>query len=109
MNKKEDKKGPKKPQNKRVNNTRTTSPDQGLTQLTEQLVEVAEEMEMVSGESSTLEDIEGAKVLASEALDKYSAVLNRLGRPDRIKLERSIGPVVERIKHGFALLKEAPE
>ena len=103
------KKGPKKPQSKRVKNMRSTSPDQEFTQLTEQLVEVADEIEMVSGESSTLEDIEGTKVLASEALDRYSAVLNRLGRPDRIKLERSIAPVVERIKHGFAHLKEAPE
>jgi hypothetical protein len=103
------KRGPKKPQNKLVDHTRGTSSDRGVAQLTEQLVEVAEEIEMVSGESSTLEDIEGAKVLASEVLDKYSTVLNRLGPPDRIKLEQSIGPVVERIKHGFALLKEAPE
>jgi hypothetical protein len=101
--------GPKKPQNKLVDHTRSTSPDRGVAQLTEQLVEVADEIEMVSGESSTLEDIEGTKVLASEVLDKYSAVLNQLGTPDRIKLEQSIGPVVERIKHGFALLKEAPE
>lgn len=99
----------KKPQNKRANNTRSVLPDQGVAQLTEKLVEVAEEMELVSGESSTVEDIEGAKILAADALEKYSAVLNRMGRPDRIKLERSIGPVVERIKHGFALLKEAPE
>ena len=104
-----DKKGPKKLQNKRTNNRRSVSPDQDLAQLTKTLVEVAEEMELASGEGSALEDIEGAKVLAAEALDKYSAALNRLGRPDRIKLERSIGPVVERIKHGFALLKEAPE
>jgi hypothetical protein len=103
------KKGPKKPQNKRADNTRSALPDQEFAQLTEKLVEVAEEMELVSGETSTLEDIEGAKVLAADALDKYSAVLNRLGRPDRIKLEQSIGPVVERIKNGFTLLKEAPE
>jgi hypothetical protein len=103
------KKGPKKPQNKRANNKQSTLPDQGFAQLTGKLIEVAEEMELVSGEGSTLEDIEGAKILAADALEKYSAVLNRLGRPDRIRLEQSIGPVVERIKHGFTLLKEAPE
>ena len=103
------KKGPKKLQNKRANTKRSVLPDQGFAQLTDKLVEVAEEMELVSGEGSAVEDIEGVKVLAADALEKYSAALNRLDRPDRIRLERSIGPVVERIKNGFTLLKEAPE
>ncbi|MBI3597136.1 MAG: hypothetical protein HY203_08300 [Nitrospirae bacterium] len=37
---------------------------EGLDILAEELVEVAEEIERVSTESSTLEDIEGCKVLA---------------------------------------------
>jgi hypothetical protein len=80
-----------------------------LNQLAEQLVEVAEEMETVSREDSTLEDIEGCKVLAAGVLGKYSALHNRLGEHDRMELEQSIGPAVDRIKKGLTLLKEAPE
>jgi hypothetical protein len=80
-----------------------------LDQLAEELIEVAEEMDTVSRESSTLEDIEGCKVLAAGVLEKYSALHNRLAGQDRIQMEQSIGPAVDRIKKGLTLLKEAPE
>ena len=83
--------------------------EKGLDHLTEELVGVAEEIELISRESSTIEDIEGAKTLASDVLEKYSALLKRLGRRNRMQLEESIGPVVEQIKKGITLLKEAPE
>jgi hypothetical protein len=101
--------GAKKPKGKRANNRRDLLLEKGLDQLTAELVEVAEDIELVSRESSTLEDIEGAKVLAADVLEKYSAILNRLGWSDRRGLERCIGPVVERIKNGLTLLKETPE
>lgn len=101
--------GSKKPKGKRANHREHLLLEKGFDQLTEELVEVAEEIELVSRESSTLEDIEGAKVIAADVLEKYSAILNRLGWSDRMELERCIGPVVERIKNGFTLLKEAPE
>jgi len=101
--------GLKKPKGKRGNDKEVSLLEKGLNHLTEELVEAAEEMELVSGESSTLEDIEGAKSLASDALEKYSTFQKRLGPRDKMQLEQSIGPVVERIKKGLTLLKEAPE
>ncbi len=101
--------GLKKPKGKRGNDRGDLLLEKGLDQLTEELVEVAEEIELVSRESSTLEDIEGAKALAADVLEKYSTLLKRLGWRDRMQLEQSIGPVVERIKKGLTLLKEAPE
>jgi hypothetical protein len=80
-----------------------------LDKLAEELVDVAEEMELVSTEVSTLEDIEGCKVLAAGVLEKYSTLQKRFAGRDRIQWEQSIGPVVERIKKGLTLLKEAPE
>jgi hypothetical protein len=80
-----------------------------LDHLTEELVEVAEEMELESREGSTLEDIEGAKALASEVLEKYSNFLKKLDGRHKTELEQSVEPVVERIMKGLTLLKEAPE
>jgi hypothetical protein len=82
---------------------------EGLDKLAEELVNVAEEMELVSTEVSTLEDIEGCKVLAAGVLGKYSTLQKRLDERNRMQLEQSIGPAVERIKRGLTLLKEAPE
>lgn len=83
--------------------------EEEVSQLAERLMEVAEEMEAVSREGSTLEDIEGCKVLAAGALEKYSALHDRLAGQDKMQLEQSIGPMVDRIKKGLTLLKEAPE
>ena len=59
----------KKPKIKSGSDTGDSLLAKELDHLTEELVEAAEEMEHVSGEESTLEDIEGAKTLASEALE----------------------------------------
>ena len=80
-----------------------------LDHLTEELVEVAEEMELESKDGSTLEDIEGAKALASEVLEKYSNLLKKLDESHKVQLQKSVEPVVERIMKGLTLLKEAPE
>jgi hypothetical protein len=80
-----------------------------LDHLAEELVEVVDEMELESGEGSTLEDIEGAKALASEVLEKYSNLLKKLDDRHKAQLEQSVEPVVERIMKGLTLLKEAPE
>ena len=82
---------------------------EGLNQLVEELVNIAEEIERVSTEGSTLEDIEGCKVLAAGVLGKYSTLQNRLGGRERMQLEESLGPAVDRIRKGLTLLKEAPE
>ena len=80
-----------------------------LDTLAEELVEAAEEIDRVSTETSTLEDIEGCKVLASTVLEKYSTLQKRLSERHRTLLEQSVGPAVERVKKGLTLLKEAPE
>jgi len=80
-----------------------------LDKLAEELAGVAGEMELISTEDSAREDIEGCKVLAAGVLEKYSTLEKRLAKTDRILLEQSIGPAVERIKKGLTLLKEAPE
>jgi hypothetical protein len=105
MRKAESKKSKSKPDNNKTD----SSLEKGLDHITEELVEAAEEMERVSGEDSTLEDIEGAKTLASEALERYSAFEKSLDQRDKVRLEQSAKPVVERIKKGLTLLKEAPE
>jgi len=83
--------------------------EKGIDQLAAEVVDVAEEIESVSHEGSSLEDIEGAKALTAGVLEKYSSLLKRLDQKNRMKLEQSIGPGVERIRTGLRLLKEAPE
>jgi hypothetical protein len=98
----------KKSKVKRGNNM-NSSLEKELNRFSEELVEVAEEMEEESEEGSTLEDIEGAKTLASEAFEKYSAFEKRLDQRDKARLEQSAGPLIKRIKKALTLLKEAPE
>jgi hypothetical protein len=81
----------------------------GIDQLAAEVMDVAEEIESVSQEGSALEDIEGAKALTAGVLEKYSGLMKRLDRKNRLKLQQSIGPGVERIRTGLRLLKEAPE
>lgn len=80
-----------------------------IAQLTTALVEADEEIDSVSEEGSSLEDIERVKALAAEVLDKYTALQNRLVPDEARKLQQSIGEAVERIKKGLIKLKEAPE
>src|SRR5437867_940647 len=101
--------GLKKLKGKRGGDTEDLLLKKELDHLTEKLIDVAEEMEQVSGESSTLEDIEGAKAQASEVLEKYSILLKKLDGRHKTQLEQSVAPAVERIMKGLTKLKEAPE
>jgi hypothetical protein len=101
--------GIKKPKGKRSANPEGSPHQKEMDHLAEELVEVADEIEHVAGEDSTLEDIEGAKTLASDVLEKYTRFQKELDQRDKMELERSAGPVVEQIKKGLTLLKEAPE
>ena len=80
-----------------------------LEKLAEELVGVAEEIDRVTTETSTLEDIEGCKVVAAAVLEKYSTLQRRLSERNKSLLEQSVGPAVDRVKKGLTLLKEAPE
>jgi len=84
-------------------------PRKELDTLTEELVEVEEEIDRVTTENSTLEDLEGCKVLAAGVLEKYSTLQRRISERNRLLLEQSLGPAVERVRKGLTLLKEAPE
>lgn len=80
-----------------------------IDRLAEELVTVEEQIEQISTETSTLEDIEGCKLLAAAVLEKYSTLKEHLSENHRFLLDQSVGPAIERIKKGLTLLKEAPE
>jgi len=100
---------PTRVKNARPRTGRKLNLKKGIDQLAAEVIDAADEIESVSQEGSALEDIEGAKALTAGVLEKYSGLLKRLDRENRIKLEQSIGPGVERIRKGLQLLKEAPE
>lgn len=99
----------KDPQHKRGKTGGSVTLEQEVDQLTATALEVLEEIELVSRGGATLEDIEGAKVLASSVLEKYEALMKRLSRAHREKLQPAMTGMVERIKKGLTQLKEAPE
>jgi len=99
----------KKAKGGRVGEPGDLLPKKELDKLAEELVEVEEEIDRVTTENSTLEDLEGCKVLAAGVLEKYSTLHRRLSDRNRTVLEQSVGPAVERVKKGLTLLKEAPE
>lgn len=99
----------KKPKRKQGGARGHLSLEKDIHKLATAVVEVGEEIELVSEEGSPLEDIEGAKALAADVLEKYAAMIKRLGPEDRRELEQSVGHGVERIKKGLMQLKEAPE
>jgi len=98
-----------KPKDRRVRQRGDFLPKRKLDELAEELIEAAEEIDRVTTENSTLEDLEGCKVLAATALEKYSTLQKRLSERNRVLLEQSVGPAFERVRKGLTLLKEAPE
>jgi len=101
--------GLKKPLGKRNNKKADSLLEKELRNLAEELVDVADEMELRSRKGSTLEDIEGAKTLASEVLERYSNLLKKLDGRHKTQLEQSVAPAVEQIMKELTQLKEAPE
>ncbi|HEX9757922.1 MAG TPA: hypothetical protein VGB26_08985 [Nitrospiria bacterium] len=80
-----------------------------IDQLAAVIVDIEEEMETVSRESSPLEDIEGAKAHAAKALDKYTALMKKLGKEKRGEIRQMFKPGLDHIKNKLTHLKEAPE
>ncbi|HEY5649552.1 MAG TPA: hypothetical protein VLB09_09130 [Nitrospiria bacterium] len=85
------------------------SSDKDIDDFAAEVVGAAEEINAVSREKASLEDIEGAKAMTGMILDKYADLMKRLDPDRKKKLERNIGPGIEQIKNGLHLLKEAPE
>lgn len=77
--------------------------------IAEAVADVIEEIELACEEGATLEDIEGAKAMAADLLDRYENLLKRLGPEDRTEMQKRIGLAVEKVKGKLTQLKEAPE
>ena len=78
-------------------------------QLIEAIEEVNEEMDLASEEDATIEDIEGAKTLAAELIERYDELLKRLNHDEQRKLKQRVGHLLEQVKEKLTQLKEAPE
>lgn len=85
------------------------SAEDEIARMAAAMIEVSDEIDSASQEGSSLEDIEGAKVLAADVLGKYAILINRLGPEDAKNLQQTIGERMDRIKKGLIKLKEAPE
>jgi hypothetical protein len=83
--------------------------EKAIAHLIEAITDVSEEMERASEEGTSIEDIEGAKTLADELIDRYEDLLKQLSVDEQMAMRQRIGPVIERVKKKFVLLKEAPE
>jgi hypothetical protein len=79
------------------------------TQLFEAIDDVSGEMDRAAEEGATLEDIEGAKTLAAELIDRYEGMLKQLSPADQGEMRRQVGAILERVKEKLVQLKEAPE
>ncbi|HUJ79871.1 MAG TPA: hypothetical protein VLY45_06110 [Nitrospiria bacterium] len=83
--------------------------EQERAHLMEAVDEVSGEMERAAEEGATLEDIEGAKTLAAELIDRYEGVLKQLNPAERGEMRQQIGGFLEQVKEKLIRLKEAPE
>jgi F0F1-type ATP synthase membrane subunit b/b' len=77
--------------------------------LIEAIADVDEEMERATEEGATIEDIEGAKTLADELIDRYEDLLKRLSADEQMTMRQRVGPVIEQVRGKLVQLKEAPE
>ncbi|HTP41696.1 MAG TPA: hypothetical protein VML36_04695 [Nitrospiria bacterium] len=77
--------------------------------LIESIDEVSGEMDRAAEEGATLEDIEGAKTLAAELIDRYEGVLKQLSPAEQGEMRQQIDAFLEQIKDKLSQLKEAPE
>ena len=67
-------------------------------QLSDSLVELAEEIDLARDDDATAVEIQGARALADEVLARYSALLSRLTEDDKTEVQRSIGLKVAKIE-----------
>jgi len=96
-------------QRKRGTVNRSAEATTAMDQLAAEAIEVLDEIETISKEGASLEDIEGAKALASSVVDRYDALMKQLGRAQGKALQRNVGGMIARIRGGLTRLKEAPE
>jgi predicted transcriptional regulator len=78
-------------------------------QLIEALDDVNEQIERASEADATLQDIEGAKTLMAELVDRYEGLLKPLSLDEQRAIRQQFGQAVEQVKGKLLQLKEAPE
>ena len=78
-------------------------------QLIEAIDVASEEIERATEADATLQDIEGAKTLAAELIDRYEGLLKQLSPDEQRELRQKFGPEIEQVKGKIPQLKEAPE
>ncbi len=67
-------------------------------QLSDALVELAEDIDLARDDDATADEIQETKALADEVLARYSALLSRLTEDDKTEVQRSIGLKVAKIE-----------
>jgi hypothetical protein len=67
-------------------------------QLSDALVELAEDIDLARDDDATADEIQEARALADEVLARYSALLSRLTEDDKTEVQRSIGLKVAKIE-----------
>jgi hypothetical protein len=67
-------------------------------QLSDALVELAEDIDLARDDDATADEIQETRALADEVLARYSALLSRLTEDDKTEVQRSIGLKVAKIE-----------
>ena len=67
-------------------------------QLSDALIELTEELDLALDDDATADEIQEARVLAADVLERYSALLGQLTGDDRTEVQRSIGLKVAKIE-----------
>ena len=76
------------------------NPDIGnqVAQLSDALVELAEEIDLARDDDATADEIQETRALADDVLGRYSAFLSGLTEDDKTEVQRSIGLKVAKIE-----------
>ena len=69
-----------------------------VEQLSDSLVDLAEEIDLARDDDATADEIQEARALADEVLARYSALLSGLTGDDKTDVQRSVGLKVAKIE-----------
>lgn len=76
-------------------------------QLSDSLLELAEEIDLARDDDATADEIQEARALADEVLARYSALLSGLAGDDKTEVQRSIGLKVAKIEGLLSTLRSS--
>ena len=75
-----------------------------IGQLTNDLEEASEELDLAADDDATAEEIAEAKALTSKVLSNYTSLLSRLDVNDKTEVQRAIGLKVVKIEALLGML-----